>query len=100
MTEIVPTFYSKLDPSEREIFRDWVKSHLKYGPVMVTFLKKDNSVRKMNCTLNETLVKDYEKKTERTKLISLETCPVFDIDKQEWRSFRWDSITGVEFTIQ
>ena len=79
--------------------RKWLKDMLNFGPVTVTFLKKDGSERVMNCTLAESLVKDYEKKTDRVKTVSEETCPVFDIDKQEWRSFRYDSVITVEFTV-
>lgn len=89
------TLYQKFNNEEREAFRKWLLSHLVYGPVSVTFTKKDGTERTMNCTLNDTLVKSYEKKTERSKTVSEETCAVFDIDKQEWRSFRYDSLTAV-----
>ena len=92
--------YNEWSESERKIFRDWVKSHLKYGPVTVYFTKKDGTERKMKCTLKEDLVKDYEKKTDRVKTVNEETCPVFDIEKQEWRSFRFDTVTKVEFTVE
>lgn len=94
-----PTLYNEWSEQERKIFKDWLISHLKYGPVTVTFKKKDGTLREMNCTLKSELAKDYEKKTERTKTVNEETCPVFDLDKQEWRSFRFDSVTKVEFTI-
>lgn len=91
------TMYSKFSEEEQEQFRILLQNRLKEGTVLVTFLKKDGSVREMNCTLNESKVLSYEKKTERTKTPSKETCPVYDIDKQEWRSFRYDSITRVKF---
>jgi hypothetical protein len=53
----------------------------------------------MNCTLQEGKTLDYEKKTDRVKTVSEETCPVFDIDKKEWRSFRYDSVTEIRFNI-
>lgn len=92
-----PTLYSNLKDQERHEFQIWLRSHLHFGPVTVTFKKKDGTLREMNCTLKPDLVKEYEKKTERTKTVNEETCPVFDIDKQEWRSFRYDSITEVKF---
>jgi len=94
-----PRLYKNWSEEERKIFRDWIKSHLIYGPVSVTFVKKDGTERVMKCTLKSDLVKDYEKKTDKVKTVSEETCPVFDLDKQEWRSFRFDSVTKVEFTI-
>lgn len=94
-----PRLYKNWSEEERKIFRDWIKSHLIYGPVSVTFVKKDGTERVMKCTLKSDLVKAYEKKTDKVKTVSEETCPVFDLDKQEWRSFRFDSVTKVEFTI-
>jgi hypothetical protein len=85
---------------EKEVFRKWLISHLKYGPVTVYFTKKDGTERKMDCTLKEENIVQYEKKTERVKTLNEETCPVFDLEKNEWRSFRYDAITKVEFTIQ
>ena len=94
-----PTLYNEWSEQERKVFKDWLVSHLKYGPVTVTFKKKDGTLREMNCTLKSELAKDYEKKTERTKTVNEDTCPVFDLDKQEWRSFRYDAITSVTLTV-
>jgi hypothetical protein len=97
---MVPKLYNEeWCEEERKVFRDWVKSHLVYGPVTVYFVKKDGTERKMICTLKSDLVEEYEKKTDRTKTLSEETCPVFDLEKQEWRSFRFDAVTKVEFSI-
>ena len=95
-----PRQYKEWSEEDKKTFRDWLKSHLRYGPVTVYFVKKDGTERKMLCTLKPEDVKDYEKKTERSKTVNEETCPVFDLDKQEWRSFRFDSVTKIEFTIE
>lgn len=91
--------YKQWNDADQKAFRDWIKSHLKYGPVTITFVKKDGTERTMLCTLKEDQVKYHEKKTERTKEINEEVCPVFDIEKQEWRSFRFDSVKEVRFDI-
>ena len=91
--------YKGWSEDEKEIFRKWLISHLKYGPVTVYFTKKDGTERKMDCTLKEENIVQYEKKTERVKTLNEETCPVFDLEKNEWRSFRYDTITKVEFTV-
>lgn len=80
--------------------RDWLKSHLRMGPVKVTFTKKDGSERVMNCSLQENVVVPHEKTTDRVKEDNPETLAVWDIDKKAWRSFRLDSIKQVEFTIE
>lgn len=79
--------------------RNWLISHLKFGPVDVTFTKKDGTLRTMKCTLKEELMLPYEKKTDKIKEVSTEVLPVYDLDKESWRSFRLDSITQVEFSI-
>jgi len=79
--------------------RAWLASHLKMGPVDVTFTKKDGTERTMKCTLMEELMLPYDKKTDRVKEESKETLAVYDLEKESWRSFRLDSITEVRFTI-
>ena len=52
-----PRLYKNWSEEERKIFRDWIKSHLIYGPVSVTFVKKDGTERVMKCTLKSALVR-------------------------------------------
>ena len=91
--------YKDWSEDERDVFRKWLISHLKYGPVTVYFTKKDGTERKMDCTLKDEDIVQYEKKTERVKTLNEETCPVFDLEKNEWRSFRYDTITKVEIIL-
>ena len=86
-------------PFNTEEGRNWLVSHLKFGPVEVTFTKKDGTERTMKCTLKEELMLPYEKKTDRVKEQSNETLAVYDLEKESWRSFRLDSIKRVEFSI-
>lgn len=81
------------DMNEKVALRD----HLKAGVVTVRFKKKDGTVRDMRCTLKEDLVKNYEKKSERVKAVNDDVCSVFDLDKDEWRSFRYDSVISMRF---
>ena len=82
-----------------EEFRSWLVSMLKFGPTYVTFIKSDGSERVMHCTLNEDQVIYPEKKTDRSKASNPDVCPVYDLDKKEWRSFRYDSIIEVRFEL-
>jgi uncharacterized protein YccT (UPF0319 family) len=95
----VTTWYKTVDTKEQKKFQDWLKSHLKMGAVELTFQKKDGTMRVMNCTLEESKLPVYEKKTERTKTASTETLSVLDLDKNEWRSFRYDSIQQIAFKL-
>jgi hypothetical protein len=65
--------------------------------VRVTFTKKDGTNREMLCTLAEGKIPaDKQPKTETTSETSGSAVRVFDLEKSEWRSFRWDSVTKVE----
>ncbi|NBP02159.1 MAG: DUF2693 domain-containing protein [Proteobacteria bacterium] len=99
MTTTDLSWYKTADEAEQKTFREWLRSHLVYGEMKVVFTKKDGSEREMKCTLKPELVVEYVKKTDKEKVVSEETCAVFDLEKQEWRSFRYDSIKQVCFDI-
>jgi hypothetical protein len=64
--------------------------------VTVSFTKKDGTDRDMLCTLIESKIpEDMKPKTEGTKA-SDSTLRVFDLEKQGWRSFQWDTIKTVK----
>jgi len=67
----------------------------------VTFTKKDGTLRDMRCTLSEGRIPtDKHPKTEGTGAKdSGSAVRVFDTEKSEWRSFRWDSVTKVSFNL-
>lgn len=79
--------------------QEWLLNLLHLGPAAVTFTKADGTERVMKCSLKSDLVQHYEKKTDKVKVVNEDVLPVFDLDKQQWRSFRWDSIKRVEATI-
>jgi len=76
-------------------YKNWLPDKLKLMEAKVTFIKKDGTERVMKCTLKEDVVPVYEKKTERQ--VNEDVCFVWDLDKKEWRSFRFDSIKEVVF---
>jgi hypothetical protein len=91
-----------LSEKDFKLFKKWLTGHLKYGPVTLTFTKKDGSDRVMKCTTNPTYImfKDpsiLESKSDRK--VNEDVMPVYDLDAGGWRSFRWDSIKSVAFTI-
>lgn len=90
-----------LDPQEFEEFKKWLIGHLLYGPTTVTFTKKDGTERIMKCTLKKDLISAPIKneKEDLLDLIKNTALPVWDIDANTWKSFRWDSVKRVEFTI-
>lgn len=78
-------------------YKDWLGDKLKLMDAKVTFVKKDGTERVMKCTLREDVIVPHEKKTERVKAQNSDTLAVWDLDKKEWRSFRYDSIKEVQF---
>lgn len=74
--------------------------------VTVKFTKKDGSERTMLCTLNEQKIPfdklpKAKEPTEETTTVasSVDAVRVFDVEKQEWRSFRFDSIKSVKVGV-
>lgn len=64
---------------------------------VVKFTKVNGEVREMPCTLREDIVPKYERKTEKKpndKVLS-----VWCLDKQEWRSFRVDSVLELRLDL-
>lgn len=60
--------------------------------MIVTFIKKDGTERVMRCTTNLNNIPS-EKHPKGTGTGSTSTVrKVFDLDKQEWRCFRYDSV--------
>jgi hypothetical protein len=92
MTEKKLTFSTKKE-------KDWLRTLLHEREVGITFIKKDGSERLMWCTLSESKIPSEfaPKGSEKTK--SDEVLPVFDVENDGWRSFRWDSITNIEFSL-
>jgi hypothetical protein len=73
---------------------------LKQKVVTVKFKKKDDSIRKMVCTLSEDYLPEpeeiIESQEKKTKKENPNTLPVWDLEKLAWRSFRVDSVVEYE----
>lgn len=84
-------------------FQTWLRGLLHDDIVTdlrITFTKKDGTEREMLCTLSESRIPtDKQPKEAQTPSTGGSALRVFDTEKQEWRSFRWDSIKNVEFSI-
>jgi len=79
--------------------KDWLIGLLQSEIVEITFTKKDGTERIMKCTLAKQKIpaENVPKGTDRAK--SDEAVAVFDLENNGWRSFRWDSLTNIEFTL-
>jgi len=75
----------------------FVKSALVDGVIEIEFLKADGTLRKMNATLQESVVPHVEANTERKANPDIQV--VWDTTANGWRSFRWDRLQGIhEYT--
>lgn len=95
------TWYQEASEEERATFRNWTREILHEREIAVTFTKADGSIRNMRCTLNEALgasvpVNTTVKTQRKNEQL---VCSVWDCDKKQWRSFRWDRVKRIEFSI-
>ena len=70
---------------------------LAVGSVKVTFTKKDGTVREMLCTRKPTMIPS--EKHPKSLIVEKDedtTIRVFDMGKDEWRSFIVSSVTAFE----
>jgi hypothetical protein len=89
------TWYSTANDDERKLFREWLLGVLNmHERVSVTFKKKDGTIREMKCTLKEGIRPIVENaKTSDT------LCTVWDTVLNEWRSFKFENIVQIDFTL-
>jgi hypothetical protein len=81
----------------KHIERQFVESvlHEKASNLRITFTKADGQERSMRCTLATDRIPVEKHPKESKGASSTDYCRVFDLDKNEWRSFRWDRLTSV-----
>ena len=87
---------SEIDTKEG---RDRMQALLKTQEVTISFTKKDGTERKMLCTLAENKIPSEKMPKNSGKSKSDDALAVFDVEKNDWRSFRWDSVTTIDFKI-
>ncbi len=93
-------YYLQATDQERKEMRDWFKGLLNTERVTVTFVKADGTERTMVCTLAEahgavyTVNEGREPREPRP-----DVCVVWDCEKSSWRSFRYDRLKRIEFSL-
>ena len=79
--------------------REWLRGLLLEQEATILFTKKDGTERKIRCTLAESKIPNEKLPKNSGKSKSDDALAVFDVEKQDWRSFRWDSVTRIEFDL-
>jgi len=105
------TQYQEADDQVKEQIREWIKGLLQNSAINVTFTKADGTDRDMLCTLDHSripvsiakpvqsvdgIVRESRKPRKEPDPHSIR---VFDLQKQEWRSFRFDRLRKVTATL-
>ena len=75
-------------------FRETVVTDLKHNVCDIVFTKTNGEERIMRCTLMEKFLPET-KDHYTTKKENLEVVPVWDLEKNAWRSFRLDSVIKI-----
>jgi hypothetical protein len=75
-----------------------LKNLLRESTLTVCFNKKDGTVRTMQCTLNPDILPVVDKQegdeVKKEKKQNDESIAVWDLEKNTWRSFRFDSVVS------
>ena len=105
------TQYQEADDQVKQQIREWVRGLLQNSEVTVTFTKADGTDRDMLCTLDgsripvsvvkpvqavDGIVRESKKPKKEPDPHSIR---VFDLQKQEWRSFRFERLKKVTATL-
>ena len=81
-------------------FTEWLTGMLHCGPATVTFTKADGTDRVMKCTLEENkLPKIVVKEGATPRKESTTSMRVYDLEKNEWRSFTIKKVKQVNISI-
>lgn len=78
--------------------REEVKDKLHSSEVSVRFIKSNGEVREMRATLSEAFLPENDTTTAETRKRkpNPDVMAVWDIQKNAFRSFRWDSVRLVD----
>ncbi len=76
--------------------REEIVELLEVKTLKVTFTKVNGEERVMNCTLREDIVPQGDDNEFTSRAYNPNVVPVWDVDKEGWRSFRLDNLKAVE----
>lgn len=80
--------------------RETIKQNLSKCIGNVTFQKNDGTLREMQCTLMEEYIpasKSFDDSAKLPRKQNDDILAVWDLEKNNWRSFRLDSITKIDY---
>lgn len=103
-----------IESGKLELGVNMLTNYLCEGIVEVKFIKKDGTERTMNCTKATRLIPEAKRPKPKEVVVNdtlevlesairvrpLELITVFDVDKQEWRSFNYTTIKTIKLHTQ
>jgi len=97
-----PSIPAEIDDKLEKQIHKWLKSILPTTEATITFTKVDGTERVMKCTLEPAklpvaVIKEDAKPRKQSD--STKALRVFDLEKQEWRSFTIKNLRRIELTI-
>jgi hypothetical protein len=95
LVEFKDTYYATATEEERKVFRNWLLGVLRvHETVEVTFAKVDGTIREMKCTLKDGVIPAVTNPKESDTL-----CTVWATDVTAWRSFKFENIKRINFSV-
>ena len=92
----------EIDDRVEPMLHQWLKDILTVTEATITFTKVDGTERVMRCTLEANKLPPVVIKEDakpRKVSDSTKSLRVFDVEKQEWRSFTIKNIKRIELSI-
>lgn len=90
------TFANTLSEEDYALYKNWIKDVLHLAPAVIEFVKKDGSIRKMNCTTSKEFIPTQPvKESKSNRQVNEDVLAVYDLEINEWRSFRFDSVKSI-----
>ena len=78
----------------------FIRDVLHNGPVKVVFTKKDGTIREMICTLERRVLEEKNVELKNSgRRANDEVLNVYDLEKDDWRSFRIDNVHTIESCV-
>lgn len=80
--------------------KDIIRKILRDGPAKVVFTKKDGTIREMICTLKRAILEEKQVELVNSgRRVNEEVLNVYDLEKDDWRSFRIDNVHAIEACV-
>lgn len=87
----------KLTTEQNIHIRETLKAVLSMGESQIVFEKTDGTIRTLRCTRDKDIIPSdlVESTTKSARAESTTSLPVYDTEKEGWRSFTFDKLISV-----